>query len=162
MTRPIVTTIAVTSHRPSVRRFASAWRIQLRTHVVAWSCVAALLAAPHAMAHDGNPSGASSALSLLPVAISVVAAGAVLSTGAVLTVVAVDASAKGTVWMLERASDGVRLGLDIVGHASLAIGALVVVSAVSTGWVLSQAGKAVLFVPNELGASLMYNERVTR
>ncbi len=133
-----------------------------RQRLLSACCAAALLATPQAFARDGNSSAASSALSLLPVAVSVAVPAAVLSTGAVLTVVAVDASARGTVWMLERASDGARMSVDIVGHASLGVGALVMVTALSTGWVLSQAGRAVLFVPNEIGASLMYNERVTR
>ena len=49
-----------------------------------------------------------SALSALPVAVSVAAPAMVLSAGAAFTVVAVDASAAGTVWVLERASDGAR------------------------------------------------------
>jgi hypothetical protein len=124
---------------------------------------AGLFAAP-AKAHTDNPSAASSALSMLPIALSVVAPVALLSAGAVLTVVAVDAvntSARGAVWVLERASDGARLSVNLAGHASVAVGVVVVVTAVSTGWLLSQAGKAVLFVPNELGASLLYNERVS-
>jgi hypothetical protein len=124
--------------------------------------LASALAATHARAHNDNPSAASSALSMLPIAVSVVAPVALLSAGAVLTVVAVDASAQGTAWVLERASDGARLSLNLAGRASIGLGALVVVTAVSTGWVLSQAGKAVLFVPNEVGAALLYNEQVTR
>jgi hypothetical protein len=121
---------------------------------------AGLFAAP-AKAHNDNPSAASSALSMLPIALSVVAPVALLSAGAVLTVVALESSARGAVWVLERASDGARLSVNLAGHASVVVGAVVVVTAVSTGWLLSQAGKAVLFVPNELGASLLYNERVS-
>jgi hypothetical protein len=124
--------------------------------------LASALAATPVWAHNDNPSGASSALSMLPIAVSVIAPVALLSAGAVLTVVAVDASAQGTAWALERASDGARLSLNLAGRASIGLGALVVVTAVSTGWVLSQAGKAVLFVPNEVGAALLYNEQVTR
>lgn len=112
--------------------------------------------------HHADPSAASSALSMLPVAVSLVAPSAVLSAGVALTVVAVDASVDGTVWLLERVSDGVRLSLNVAGQASLAAGTLVVVSAVGTGWILSQAGRAVCFVPNASGTSLLYNERVTR
>jgi hypothetical protein len=39
---------------------------------------------------------------------------------------------------------------------------VVVVTAVSTGWVLSAASEAIAFIPNEVGAALLYNERVTR
>jgi hypothetical protein len=81
-------------------------------------------------------------------------------------VVSVQASAVGTVWVLERASDGARATLNFSGHAvgaSLAAaGTAVLVSAVSTGWLISAAGQAIAFVPNQIGASLLYNERVTR
>jgi hypothetical protein len=81
-------------------------------------------------------------------------------------VVAVQASAVGTVWVLERASDGARATLTLSGQAaralSVAAGTVVVVTAVSTGWVLSTASEAIAFIPNEIGAALLYNERVTR
>lgn len=149
-----------TNARTLVQRLACVSSI--RRGVVGASCAALLLASSLTHAHDGNASTASSALSLLPVAVSVIVPTVVLSAGAVLTVVAVDASARGATWLLERASDGARMSVEIVGHASLAAGALVTVTTVSAGWVLSQAGRAVLFVPNEIGASLMHNERVTR
>jgi hypothetical protein len=38
----------------------------------------------------------------------------------------------------------------------------VVVSAFSAGWVLSAAGRAIAYIPNEIGAALLHNERVTR
>lgn len=108
-----------------------------------------------------SPSEAS-ALSMLPVAVSIAAPVAVLSTGAALTVVAVEASAAGTVWVLERASDGARASLRFAGQVSVAAGTALVCTALSTGWVLSAAGQAIAFIPNEIGASLLYNERVTQ
>ena len=106
-----------------------------------------------------------SMLSTLPVAVSV-AAPIVLSAGAVLTVVAVEASATGTVWVLERASDGarstLRLSAQAAGGLAVVAGTAVLVTAMSTGWVLSAAGTAIAFIPNEIGAALLYNERVTR
>jgi len=107
-----------------------------------------------------------SLLSTLPIAVSVAAPAVLLSGGATLAVVAVEASAEGTVWILERASDGarmsVRLGAQAAGGLSLAAGTLVAVSAIGTGWVLSAAGQAIAFIPNQVGAALLYNERVTR
>lgn len=107
-----------------------------------------------------------SALSMLPVAVSVVAPVMILSAGATLTVVAVEASAEGAVWVLQRAADGarmsVRLGAAVVGGVSVGVGTAVLVTAMSTGWLLSAAGHALCFVPNEIGLSLMHNERVTR
>ena len=118
-----------------------------------------------AHAHANGPSQAS-ALSAVPVAMSVAAPAMVLSAGAMLTVVAVEAGANGTVWILERVSDGVRtsvtLGAEVAGGLSMAVGSAIEVVAMSTGYVLCAAGKALAFVPNEIGAALLYNERVTR
>ena len=107
-----------------------------------------------------------SALSALPIAISIAAPVAILSTGAALSVVAVEATSTGAVWVLERASDGAQASVTLVGrgiaNASVAAGTVVVATALSTGWVLSAAGEAIAFIPNELGRTLLYNERITR
>jgi hypothetical protein len=107
-----------------------------------------------------------SALSVLPIAVSVAAPVALLSTGAALTVVSVEATATGAVWVLERAADGTRASVRLVGqgvaNASVAAGTVVVATALSTGWVLTAAGEAIAFVPNELGRALLCNERITR
>jgi len=107
-----------------------------------------------------------SALSTLPVTMSVAAPSMLLAGGAVLTVVAVQASATGTVWVLERASDGARATLHFSGHAlqgaSLLAGTAVAVTAITSGYVLSAAGQAIAFIPNELGRALLHNERITR
>jgi hypothetical protein len=120
--------------------------------------------APSALAH-GNLSDMS-AMSLLPVAVSVVAPVALLSAGATLSVVAVEATSAGTVWVLERASDGARASVTLSGAvlvgASTLVGGAVLVTAFSTGVVLSAAGKALCYIPNEIGKSLLHNERVTR
>jgi hypothetical protein len=96
----------------------------------------------------------------------VVAPAGLVMSGAAFTVVAVTAVAEGTLWVLERASDGARFSVTLsatsVSAASLAVGTAVTVVACSTGWVLSAAGKALAFIPNELGKALLYNERVTR
>lgn len=44
----------------------------------------------------------------------------------------------------------------------MGVGSAVVVTALSAGSVLSAAGQAVCFIPNQIGAALLYNERVTR
>jgi hypothetical protein len=114
-----------------------------------------------ARAHN-NAASELSAISMLPVAVVVAAPALMLSGGVTLTVVAVEASAAGTVWVLERASDGARASLQLVGGSMMAVGTGVLVSATAAGWVLSAAGQAIAFVPNEIGASLLYNERVTK
>ncbi len=137
----------------------------LRRRLPVCTLLCAALAWPLAsQAHD--PSSDLSLVSMLPVAVSVAAPVAVLSAGAVLTVVAVEASAQGTVWILERASDGARISLRFTGQvlkgAALAAGTAVTVSVIATGTVLSIAGEAICFIPNEIGASLLYNEKVSK
>jgi hypothetical protein len=133
-----------------------------RLALVAAALAAALMSTAHAHA------GASdlSALSLLPVAVSVAAPSMLIAGGAVLTVVSIQASATGTVWVLERASDGARATLHFSGHvaqgAVLSVGGAVMVTALASGYVLSAAGEAIAFIPNELGRALIYNERITR
>lgn len=107
-----------------------------------------------------------SLLSTLPIALSVGAPAMLLSAGAMLTVVAVESTSAGTVWVLERASDGARASVQFSGQAigamSLAAGSAVLVTAMSTGWLISAAGHALAFIPNQLGAALLHNERITR
>ena len=133
--------------------------------IAAAACTLALIAGTTG-AHAQSGLSEISALSALPVAVSVAAPVMILAGGAALTVVSVQASATGTLWVLERASDGARATLNFSGHAvgaSLALaGTAVLVTAVSTGWLISAAGQAIAFVPNQIGASLLYNERVTR
>ena len=132
----------------------------LRAALAVTAIAASLAFVSPARAH-GNLSEAS-ALSVLPVAVSVAAPVAIVSGGAMLTVAAVEVSAHGTVWVLERASDGARGSLRFAGQASAAVGTAVVVTAISTGWVLSAAGAAIAFIPNELGRALLHDERITR
>jgi hypothetical protein len=136
-----------------------------RSLFIAGALCSALTTLPPTVRAHGDLSDAS-ALSLLPVAVSVAAPSAVLVGGAVLTIVAVQASATGTVLLLERASDSARATLHFSGHvaqgAVLSVGGAVLVTAVASGWVLSAAGQAIAFIPNEIGRALLYNERLTR
>lgn len=103
-----------------------------------------------------------SALSMLPVAVSVAAPVMLLSAGVALTVVAVEASAQGSVWVLERASDGARASVRFAGQASAVLGTAVVITVIGSGYVLSAAGEAIAFVPNAIGTALLHNEQLTR
>lgn len=126
--------------------------------VAATIAVSPLSARAH---YTGGPSDAS-AVSLLPVAVSIASPVIVLSAGAALTVVAVEASAEGTVWVVERASDGARASVQLGAGVVVGVGTVLACTALSTGWVLSAAGEAIAFIPNELGSALLYNERVWR
>ena len=128
---------------------------------VAAALLAGSLSATRAHPHASD----ASALSALPIAVSVAAPVMLLSAGATLAVVAVETSAEGTVWVLERASDGARMSVTLSAQAaaglSVAVGTAVLVTAFSAGWVLSAAGQAIAYIPNEIGKALLYNERVT-
>ncbi len=149
------------------------------------SIAAVLLAACTAFAGVALPfqsqaqSDASVALSMMPVAsvlvagsavgasaTAVVAVPAALSVGgSTLVVVAVEASVDGTVYVLERASDGARASIEVAGRAangvSNAVGTSVLVSVIGAGVVLSAAGEVLAFVPNAIGRALLHNERLS-
>ena len=133
---------------------------------VAATAFAAALVLPFTPAQAQSEASQISTLSALPIVVSVTAPVMLLSAGAALTVVGVEALAGGAVWVVERASDGARASLRLTGRAvgalSVAAGTVVVVTAMSTGWILSAAGQAVAFIPNAIGSALLYNERVTR
>lgn len=137
-----------------------------RTALLALAAIPAALAAGRSAAHTGAPeASAASSLSLsLPVAVLIAAPVAFLVAGAVLTVTAVEASVHGTVWVVRRASDGVTASLRVSGElaASVAvgIGTAISVTVVAAGWLLSVAGEVLCIVPNALGESLLYNERI--
>src|SRR5258708_14796627 len=122
----------------------------------------AISIAPLSHAHAyRDASSELSALSLLPVAVSVAAPVALLAGGASLTVVAVEASATGTALVVERVSDGARETLhfsgQVLGGISQGVGTAILCTAVSTGYVLSAAGPALAFVPNRIRPALPYN-----
>ena len=124
----------------------------------------------------GDAASEASALSALPIASVIIVGGAAsaatvalpvaLSTsGAVLVIKSVEVSARGTLCVLERASDGVQVSVEIaargVERTSLVVGKTVQVAVIGAGAVLSIAGEAIAFVPNEIGRALLHNERIT-
>lgn len=100
--------------------------------------------------------GASTAVVALPVALSV--------DGAKLIVKGVKASAKGTVLLLESASDGAAASIELsagaLGASAASMGTAIFVSVIGTGVLLSAAGEVIAFIPNEVGKALLYNERL--
>lgn len=105
----------------------------------------------------GSASVAASAVSVVPVALSV--------AGTVLVVQAVEITAQSSVYLLERASDGARVSVEVAGRAAsgvvMGVGTVVAVSVIGSGVLLSAAGEVLAFIPNELGKALLYNERIT-
>jgi len=143
--------------------------------------ITACLSTPlNARAHGGSE--ASVALSLMPIASVAVATGAsgaavsaaggavvaipaaLAVSGAVLVVKVVEVSAVGTLYILERASDGAQASIQVMGQAAAStahgVGTLVTCSVIGAGVVLSVAGEVLAFIPNELGNALLYNERL--
>jgi hypothetical protein len=104
--------------------------------------------------------------SLVPVAISVALPVVLLGGVGSIVVTGVQASADGVVWFVENAADGVkgsiRFAGDAVGASAVAAGTVIAVTAVGTGLLLSTAGHVIAFIPNEIGRSLSYNQRVSR
>lgn len=145
------------------------------THTLLTASLALALAASPARAQ----SEASLVLSALPVASVVGVAGSAASGavavsalplalsagGAVLVVKAVEVTARGTVLVLERVSDGAWASVALSGRAAsevaAGVGSVVAVSVIGTGVLLSVAGEVLCFIPNELGRALLHNERIT-
>jgi len=142
--------------------------IQALRRCITWPLVVATMSALSPAHAANDPSGVSelSAISMLPVAMVATAGSAVIAGTASLTVVAVEASAEGVTWIVERASDGVRATVRFAREASgallIAAGQMITVVAMGTGWLLCNAGRALAFVPNEAGSRLLYSQRVTR
>jgi hypothetical protein len=144
--------------------------------LLATFCLSFSLISTQNMAYAQSEASALSAISALPIASVVVGATAVVGSavavplvistaGAVLVVKTVESTIKGTVYVLERASDGARVSVEIAGKAiagaAFIVGASVIVNVVGAGAVLSIAGEAIAFIPNALGKALLHNERLT-
>ena len=117
-------------------------------------------------AHAQRSSSEISQASLVPVAISVALPVVLVAGVGSIVVTGVEASAEGTVWVVENVADGVKGSICFAGKAvgavSVAVGTVITVTAVATGLVLSAAGHVIAFIPNEIGRSLSYNQRVSQ
>jgi hypothetical protein len=127
--------------------------------------IAAALAV-HSAAHAQSSSSELSEASMVPIAISVALPVVLVAGVGSIVVTGVQASAEGTVWIVENVADGVKGSICFagraVGAAAVAVGTVVVVTVVATGMVLSNAGRVIAFIPNEIGRTLSYNQRVSR
>jgi len=134
----------------------------LRRRLVAIAATGALLTSGFARAESST---ALSEASLVPVAISVALPVVLVAGVGAIVVTSVEASAQGTVWVVENVADGVKGSIcfagRVVGATGVAIGTVIVVTATATGMVLSAAGHVIAFVPNEIGRTLSYNQRVS-
>ena len=138
----------------------TASRIRLSTLAMTLGLAASIAASAQ------SSSSELSEASLVPVAISVALPVVLIAGVGSIVVTGVEASAEGTVWIVENVADGVKGSIcfagRVVGGAAIAVGTVVVVTVVATGMVLSTAGRVIAFVPNEIGRTLSYNQRVSR
>lgn len=137
-----------------------------RSLPLTWLRAACVAAAVFQCVPPAHAAGGASDLSVVPLAVSVLAPVGFLQGSAKMVVVSVEASAEGAVWVIERVADGVRMTVHVSGKAvkgtASAVGTVVVATAISTGTILSAAGEVIAFVPSELGKALFYDEQVTR
>src|SRR5262249_28010308 len=92
--------------------------------------------------------------SLVPVAISVAFPVALVSGLGSLVVTAVESTADGVVWVVETVADGVkgsiRFAARAAGSVVVAVGTVIAVTVIATGWLLCSAGRVIAFIPNEV------------
>lgn len=144
----------------------------LRNSLCALGMACTLLGGSSAFAQ----SEASLVLSALPVASVVAAASGGASedivavplflsiAGASVVVEAVESTADGVSYVLKNVADGTSAVVKVSGQAagalSVGVGTVVQTSVIGAGVILSAAGKVLAFIPNEIGKSLMHNERL--
>lgn len=127
--------------------------------------LALVLAAAPAFAADGA-SDASTASALSADGSAMVVNGSLLAANGsgVVVVKSVEASAETVQFLVEGAANGVsatvRLSGRAASEASLVVGQVLEVTAVSTGVMLVASGKVLAFIPNEAGKALLHHSRV--
>ncbi len=123
-----------------------------------------LLAAPRQLS---DASKGSEALSLGVAVVALGTMSALEGSGRII-VDSIEASAETTTLVLKRVADGASqastVTLKLSGKAlektALVVGAGLEISVVSTGYILISAGKALAFIPNQLGQSLLHHEKL--
>jgi hypothetical protein len=90
--------------------------------------------------------------------------GSVIGGSGLLVVESVTAAGEGSVVVLKGASNGVtasvRVSADVARQLSGAVGASVQAVAMSTGTMLVVSGKAIAFIPNEIGLALLHQSKL--
>lgn len=129
-----------------------------RLTLISLTAAAVFCAPVHAQSTPSNASAVS-------VAASVLLPAAFISSAGQYVVKGVQASADGTVYVLENVSNGVRgsvtLAANASGAASVGVGESVKFVATSAGMLLVSAGKVLAIIPSELGRALMKSEKLS-
>jgi hypothetical protein len=115
-----------------------------------------------------NPAAAQSTASdasAISVVASVVAPAMFISEGGEYLVKGVEASGKGSVYVLEKIGTGVRgsvtVTTNVSGAVSVGVGASIKATATSAGMLLVSAGQVLAIIPNELGKALMKSKKIS-
>lgn len=115
-----------------------------------------------------NPAAAQSTASdasAVSVVASVIAPALFISEGGEYVVKSVEASGKGSVYVLEKIGTGVRgsvtMSANVSGAASVGVGASIKATTTSAGVLLVSAGQVLAIIPNELGKALMKSKKIS-
>lgn len=130
--------------------------------------ISALLSASAMTVHAAGSTASTRASNDFAAAAGSVVVGSVgmLGASSELIVLGVEHSARGVSVVVKGSADAsgevVTLLLDGATAASVAVGSVLQASATAAGYVLIAAGKAVAFIPNEIGRSLLHQSRYSR
>jgi hypothetical protein len=137
----------------------------LKRKVVCMIALTSMAYLPAAQTQDPSR-GMSHGSAALSYGSGLLVAGTISALGAAgsLVVTAINAVGEASVVVLRDASTGVEYSVQMSGkalnEASVAVGTVLTVTAISVGVGLYAAGKLVAFVPNEVGRSLLHQTRV--
>lgn len=118
-----------------------------------------------ATAHAADSTRGSQTLSVAS-GLVVLGSMSVLAAGGELIVTGVEQSARGVSVAVKNAGNAsgevVTVLLDGAAASAVAVGSAVQASATGVGYVLVASGKAIAFIPNEIGQSLIHQSRYSR
>lgn len=138
--------------------------IAFRTSLLTAAVIA--LAGPMARAEGGQGLSEASALSVDGSAQIVSGSVKGIQGSAELVVESVVFLADGVRCVLRGAAEVGRvvilIPLKVAGAASLVVGQTVEITTQATGWLITKAGQAIAFLPNEAGRALLFSEPVSR
>ena len=137
-------------------------KMKFRQIAVALSLYATLIG-NNAFAAGGQSKASN--MSAISVVVSVAAAPYFFSEAGEYLVKSVEASGKGSVYVLEKVGTGIRGSVTISANASgavsVGVGDGLKVTATSAGMLLVSAGQVLAIIPTELGKSLMESKKIS-
>ena len=144
-------------------------KLKSKLIALALSATLGVLSAPvTSAAHAGDSTASTRASENLSTASGMVVSGSVgvLAASGELIVVGVEQSARGVSVVVKNVADAsdeaVTVLIDSAAAASVAVGSAQQASAAGVGYVLVASGKAIAFIPNEIGLSLLHQSRYGR